>query len=56
MQNVASSVDLEGKLFWADVHRLFELIANDPELSAQQKSEFELWNRASNSELKDEAW
>ena len=48
--------DLEEKLFWADVHRIFEMTATDPELSAQQKSEFELWDRASNSDLKDEAW
>jgi hypothetical protein len=48
--------DLEERLFWADVHRVFEVTAIDPELSAQQKSEFEIWDRVSNSDLKDEAW
>jgi hypothetical protein len=48
--------ELEEKIFWADVHHAFEQTAADPAQSAQEKAEFELWDRASNTDLKDEAW
>ena len=48
--------ELEEKIFWADVHRAFEQTIADPAESAQQKAEFELWDRASTKDLKDESW
>jgi len=48
--------ELEEKIFWADVHHAFEQNAANPEQAAQQKAEFELWDRASNTDLKGEAW
>jgi predicted transcriptional regulator len=48
--------ELEEKIFWADVHTAFERTAGDPEQAAQHQAEFELWDRASNADLKDESW
>ena len=48
--------ELEEKIFWADVHIAFERTAGDPEQAAQHGAEFDLWDRASNADLKDESW
>jgi hypothetical protein len=48
--------ELEEKIFWGDVHTAFEQTAADPEQSAQQKAEFELWGGGSSRDLKDESW
>jgi hypothetical protein len=52
----AALKELDEKLFWADVKTAFERTAADPEESARQKAEIELWDRASDRDFKDEAW
>jgi predicted transcriptional regulator len=48
--------DLEERIFWADVRAAFERTAADPEESAHQKAEMDLWDRASAEDFRDEQW
>ena len=48
--------ELEERIFWAEVKGAFDRAAADPEESARQKAEMELWDRVSGHDFKDEAW
>jgi len=48
--------ELSDKIFWKDVQCAFEASAADPEEAARQKAEIRLWDRASDTDFKDETW
>jgi len=57
MANAATGVRIAADtIFWAEVRGAFERIAADPQESARQKAEIELWDKTSDRDFKDEVW
>ena len=47
---------MEERIFWGEVHQSFERIAADPNESAYQGAEVELWNQGTARDFKEEEW
>lgn len=52
----AALKELEERIFWEEVRSAFARIAADPNESASQKAEIELWDRTSDADFRGEAW
>ena len=48
--------ELEEKTFWAEVREAFEQTATDPAESAKQEAEIAHWQRASETDFRNEKW
>ena len=48
--------EMEERLLWDEVCQAFERIAADPEESARQKADAELWDRGTARDFEAEEW